>query len=133
MSFAGSLSGAYGQQTYSDPEEIRLRDSQALGRAAHRAALTARERAAICRLSRGYVEFACQLDSGGRIQAITTTRLAEAANSLPPAALARIRESVCRHVRFSVPSVDRPDSRCPYRQIRLALRLSAFCPDNKYK
>ena len=136
VSFVGILSGTYGQQAnqaYSDPEEIWLRDSQAPARAANRAALTARERAAICRLGRGYVEFACQLDSSGRIQTITKTRLADAANSLPPTAIACIRESVRRHVLFSVPFVDRPNSRRSYRQIKLALRLSAFCPDNKYK
>lgn len=136
LGFAGGVSGAYGQEKanrpYSDPEEIWLRDPRAMARAANQA-LTSRERNDFCRLGRGYMEFACRVDSSGRIQSITRTALHNAAQSLPAAALSRVRESIRQHVLFSVPKAYRPDKMSSYRRMTLALPLKAFCNDNKHK
>jgi hypothetical protein len=111
---------------YSDPDEIRLADPLALGKAG-RKAFSASERLALCQRGTGFIELACQVDSSGRIQAITGVRLHQAAQSLSPALLNRWKASVRQYVIFHVPTVDKGPKMSRYRRPSVVISLRAFC------
>jgi hypothetical protein len=126
----GSWQRTYGQTTnntpYSDPDEVRLASPLALVEAGHEAFSTS-ERLALCQRGRGFIKLACQVDSKGRIQAITSATLHQAAQSLSPALLNRWKKSVRQHVVFHVPAVDKSPTMSRYRRPSIIMPLRAFC------
>lgn len=126
----GSWQRTYGQTTanipYSDPDEVHLADPLALVKAG-RKAFSASERVALCQKGRGFITLACQVDSNGRIQAITGVTLRQAAQSLSPALLKRWKESVLQQVIFHMPAVDKRPHMSRYRRPSIVMPLRAFC------
>lgn len=126
----GSLQYTHGQTTadkvYADPDEIQLLEPMALAKAG-RKSFSAAERLALCQRGRGSISLACQIDSSGRIQAITGVKLYQAAQSLSPAILNRLKESVRQSVVFHVPTVDKSPKMSRYRRPAVVIPLRVFC------
>jgi len=127
---AASLPSAYGQtkdnQVYSDPDEMRLLVRTVVAQAANHA-LTATERAALCRQGRGFIEFRLQVDGRGRIQSITGVQLHQAARKIPAPMLAKMKERIRQDVVFHVPDVDKPSPSSRWRRPSYTIPLVVFC------
>ena len=131
--FCGSAAGlprAYGQtkgnQVYSDPDEMRLLVPTVVAQAATHA-LTATERAVLCRKGRGFIEFRFQVDGRGRIQSITGGQLHQAAREIPALMLAKMKERIRQDIVFHVPNVDKPSTSSRWRRPSYTIPLAVFC------
>ena len=98
----------------------------ALAQAANHA-LTATERAVLCRQGRGFIEFRFQVDGTGRIQSITGVQLYQAAQAVPAPMLAKMKERIRQDVIFHVPDVDKPPSSSRWRRPSYTIPLAVFC------
>ena len=130
LGIGGGLPGAHGQakanHVYSDPDEMRLLVPTAVAQAANHA-LTATERAALCRRGRGFIEFRFQVDGTGRIQTITGVKLSQAAQGVPAPMLAKMKERIRQDVVYHVPDVDKPPTSSRWRRPSYTIPLAVFC------
>lgn len=130
ISFFSGLQCTYGQahrdKVYSDPDEVRLDAHQTLAKAIHKA-FSRDELAQLCAKGKGYISFACQVDTSGRIEQITSVKCYDAALKLPVAALRKLKESIRQNVVFHVPSVTKNPRMARFRRPSVVIPLRAFC------
>ncbi len=71
--------------------------------------------------------FECRIDTAGRIEAITNTKLYQAAQSLPTSLLNKMKESVHQNVVFYVPKAYKTPKMSPLRQASFTIPLRSYC------
>ncbi|WP_022821647.1 hypothetical protein [Hymenobacter norwichensis] len=126
----GGLQCTYGQATadkvFSEPDEIRFANPQEVTKAAKNV-FSASEQLALCQRGQGFIMFECRIDTAGRIEAITNTKLYQAAQSLPTSLLNKMKESVHQNVVFYVPKAYKTPKMSPLRQASFTIPLRSYC------
>jgi len=117
---------ATADEVFSEPDEIRFANPREVTKAALEA-FSASEQLALCQRGKGFIMLGCQIDTAGRIEAITNIKLHQAARSLPISLLSKMKESVRQNGVFYVPKAYKTPKMSPFRRASVGIPLRSYC------